>query len=59
MNEFREFKVKALIQAILEAQRELESLFRKRVKNDTEEAEAIPNLHGNIKASNIFIENAG
>ena len=59
MREFRDFKLKALIKAIMSAQEELAQLFAKLQSAGKAEAEAVPNLHGNIKATNIFIENAG
>ena len=59
MREFRDFKLKALIKAIMSAQEELAQLFAKLQSAGQAEAEAVPNLHGNTKATNIFIENAG
>ena len=59
MREFRDFKLKALIKAILSAHEELTQLFSKRYCAEKDQMEPIPNIHGNIKASNIFIENAG
>ena len=59
LQEYREFKIKALIKAILAAEQELSQLFRKSQSLDNKDPVPVANIHGNIKASNIFIENAG
>ena len=59
LQEYREFKIKALIKAILAAEQELSQLFRKSQSLDNKDPAPVANIHGNIKASNIFIENAG
>lgn len=59
MREFRDFKLKALIKAILSAHEELALVFSKRYNAESDQYEPVTNIHGNIKSSNIFIENAG
>ena len=59
MREFRDFKLKALIKAILSAHEEMSGLFRKKWVASSDTMFPISNIHGNLKPSNIFIENAG
>jgi hypothetical protein len=55
VREFREFKLKALISAILAAQSEFEKICLVHAKG----TEPMTSWHGNIKASNVFVECAG
>ena len=56
MREYKDLKLDALINAIMEAQAELEKFNRSLV----EEGNSKPlNFHGNIKMTNIFVEYCG
>ena len=56
MREYKDLKLAALINAIMEAQAELEKFNRSLV----EEGDIKPlNFHGNIKMTNIFVEYCG
>ena len=60
MREYREFKLSALIQAIMEAQAELEKLNYCITEEGNGMAQKSSlSFHGNIKPSNIFVEYSG
>ena len=60
MREYREFKLSALIQAIMEAQAELEKLNYCIAEEGNGMAQKSSlSFHGNIKPSNIFVEYSG
>lgn len=60
LRDFREQKLKALIKAVLSAQHEFSQMFHRPAGgSENQSGQPEPTIHGNIKASNIFIEHAG
>ena len=58
MRDFREYKLKALVSAIVAAQSEFEKIFfsQRELDGDNVSSSVCLSWHGNIKPSNVFVE---